>query len=144
MRRQTTYLKAPEVKRAWRLVDAEGAALGRLASEVAVVLMGKHRPDYTPHVDTGDYVVVINGKKVGLSGNKATQKMKLRYTEYPGGLKAESYGQVRERQPARLIEDAVKRMLPKSRLGRAMLGKLKVYPGTEHPHASGGMTKLEV
>lgn len=144
MRRQTTYLKTPEVKRAWRLVDAEGASLGRLASEVAVVLMGKHRPDYTPHVDTGDYVVVINGKKVGLTGNKAVQKMKLRYTEYPGGLKAQSYGQVRERQPARLIEDAVKRMLPKSRLGRAMLGKLKVYPGTEHPHASGGLVKLEV
>ncbi len=144
MRRQTTYLKNPEVKRAWRVVDAEGAALGRLASEVAVVLMGKHRPEYTPHVDTGDYVVVLNGTKVGLSGNKATQRMKLRYTEYPGGLKAESYGQVRERHPARLIEDAVKRMLPKSRLGRAMLSKLKVYPGTEHPHAKTGMVKLEV
>lgn len=144
MRRQTTYLKTPEVKRAWRLVDADGTSLGRLASEVAVVLMGKHRPDYTPHVDTGDYVVVINGKKVGLTGNKAVQKMKLRYTEYPGGLKAESYGQVREHQPARLIEDAVKRMLPKSRLGRAMLGKLKVYPGTEHPHGAGSLVKLEV
>lgn len=144
MRRQTTYLKSPQVQRNWRIVDADGLSLGRLASDVAVVLMGKHRPDYTPHVDTGDYVVVVNGTKVALTGNKATQKLKLRYTEYPGGLKAETYGQVRDRQPARLIEDAVKRMLPKSRLGRAMLTKLKVYPGSEHPHAANKPVELKI
>jgi large subunit ribosomal protein L13 len=98
--------------------------------------MGKHRPEYTPHVDTGDYVVIINAHHVGLTGNKAEQRLKLRYTGYPGGLKARTYGQVRADDPEKLIEDAVRRMLPKNRLGRVMLKKLKVYPGTDHPHAS--------
>jgi large subunit ribosomal protein L13 len=136
MRRQTYFAKNGEVQRVWRHVDAADQPLGRLAVEVATVLMGKHRPEYTPHVDTGDYVIVTNGTKVGLSGRKAEQRLKQRYTEYPGGLKLETYGSVRDRRPEKLIEDAVKRMLPKSRLGRHMLAKLKVYPGAEHPHAA--------
>lgn len=136
MRRQTFFAKAGQVPKRWLHVDAEGQALGRLAVDIATVLMGKHRPEYTPHTDTGDYVIVTNATKVGLSGNKAEQKFKLRYTEYPGGLKAETYGSLRDRKPQQLIEDAVKRMLPKSRLGRHMLAKLKVYPGAEHPHAA--------
>ncbi len=135
MRRQT-YLATPQTVpgKAWRLVDATEQPLGRLAVEVATVLMGKHRPEYTPHVDCGDFVIVTNAHKVGLTGRKAEQRLKLRYTRYPGGLKAESYGQLRERRPGKLIEDAVRRMLPKSRLGRHMLTKLKVYPDATHPH----------
>ena len=136
MRRETWVAKANEVDKAWRVVDAEGIPLGRLATEVATVLMGKHRPEYTPHIDTGDFVVVLNAGKIGLTGRKADQKLKLRYTGYPGGQKAVTFGRVREDNPERLIEDAVKRMLPKNRLGRVMLKKLKVYPGTDHPHTS--------
>lgn len=134
MRRQTWMAKKGDVDPNWRVVDATDQPLGRLASDVAMVLMGKHRPEYTPHVDCGDYVIILNAGKVALTGKKAEQKMKLRYTGYPGGLKAESYGALRERRPEKLIEDAVRRMLPKNRLGRHMLKKLKVYPGTEHPH----------
>jgi large subunit ribosomal protein L13 len=136
MRRQTFFAKNGELHKTWRHVDAEGQPLGRLAVDVATVLMGKHRPEYTPHVDTGDFVIVTNATKVALTGNKAEQRLKMRYTEYPGGLKTETYGSVRERKPQKLIEDAVRRMLPKNRLGRVMLTKLKVYPGAEHPHAS--------
>ena len=136
MRRQTFYAKAGEVPKQWRHVDAEGQPLGRLAVDIATVLMGKHRPEYTPHVDTGDYVIVTNGTKVALTGRKGEQRLKMRYSEYPGGLKTETYASVRDRKPEKLIEDAVKRMLPKSRLGRVMLTKLKVYPGAEHPHAN--------
>lgn len=134
MRRQTWMAKQGDVEPTWRVMDATDQPLGRLASDVAMVLMGKHRPEYTPHVDCGDYVIILNAGKVALTGNKAEQKMKLRYTGYPGGLKAESYGHLRERRPEKLIEDAVRRMLPKNRLGRHMLKKLKVYPGSEHPH----------
>ena len=136
MRRQTFFAKSGEIPKQWRQVDAEGQPLGRLAVEVATVLMGKHRPEYTPHVDTGDYVIVTNASKVALTGNKGEQRLKMRYTEYPGGLKTETYASVRDRKPEKLIEDAVRRMLPKNRLGRVMLTKLKVYPGAEHPHAS--------
>ncbi len=138
MMRRQTYLANPQTApaKAWRLVDATDQPLGRLAVEIATVLMGKHRPEYTPHVDCGDFVIVTNATKVGLGGNKAEYRMKLRYTRYAGGLKAESYGSLRERRPEKLVEDAVKRMLPKNRLGRHMLAKLKVYPGAEHPHAS--------
>lgn len=134
MRRQTWMAKKGDLEANWRVMDATDQPLGRLASDVAMVLMGKHRPEYTPHVDCGDYVIILNAGKVGLTGKKADQKMKLRYTGYPGGLKAESYGSLRDRRPERLIEDAVRRMLPKNRLGRVMLKKLKVYPGTDHPH----------
>ncbi len=133
-RRQTFYAKPGDVEKKWHVVDAEGVSLGRLASEVAIILMGKHRPEYTPHIDTGDFVIVTNAGKVGLTGKKAEHSLKLRYTGYPGGLKAETYGNLRDRKPDKLIEDAVRRMLPKNRLGRHMLKKLKVYPGAEHPH----------
>jgi len=142
MRRETYMAKPGEVQNIWRVVDADGQSLGRLAAEIAIVLMGKHKPEYTPHVDCGDHVIVINGKKVGLTGNKATQKLKLRYTGYPGGQRAETYGSVRERRPEKLIEDAVRRMLPKNRLARVMISKLRVYPGTEHPHQSNGPVAL--
>jgi large subunit ribosomal protein L13 len=133
-RRQTTYAKPGDIEFHWRLVDAEGQHLGRMAAEIAIVLMGKHRPEYTPHVDSGDFVIVTNAGKVVMTGRKAEQRLKMRYTRYPGGLKTETYGMVRERKPEKLIEDAVRRMLPKSRLGRVMLSKLKVYPGADHPH----------
>ena len=140
----TASLKPAEVEKKWIVIDAENAVVGRLASFIAMRLRGKHRPDYTPHVDCGDFVVVVNAGKVGLTGRKAEQKMKQRYTRYPGGLKEESYGRLRERRPERLVEDAVKRMLPKNRLGRHMLTKLKVYPGTEHPHQSQQPVKMEI
>ena len=134
--RQTTFAKPSTVEQSWRIVDADGERLGRLATRIAVVLMGKHRPEYTPHVDTGDYVIVTNAEKIDLTGKKLDQKMKTRYTGYPGGLKAETYRSLRERRPEFLIEDAVRRMLPKGRLGRRMLKKLKVYRGAEHPHTA--------
>ena len=135
LRRQTFMAKNGDVERVWRHADAENVPLGRLASEVAVVLMGKHRPEYTPHVDCGDFVIVTNASKVKLTGRKAEQKMRQTYTGFPGGQKTETYGNLRERKPQLLIEDAVRRMLPKNRLGRQMLKKLKVYEGTDHPHA---------
>jgi large subunit ribosomal protein L13 len=134
MPRQTTFFKAGEVEQHWHHVDADDRVLGRMATTIATVLMGKHRPEYTPHVDCGDFVVVTNAAKVRLTGRKAEQRMKLRYSGYPGGLKARSYGDVLEKHPERIVEDAVRRMLPKSRLGRQMLSKLKVYPGPDHPH----------
>lgn len=132
--RQTTFLKAPEVTHNWYHLDADGKRLGRMASQIAVVLMGKHKPDYTPHIDTGDFVVITNAAKVEMSGNKLDQRVKTRFSGYPGGLKAETYRSIRNRKPEFLIEDAVRRMLPKGRLGRAMLNKLKVYPADTHPH----------
>lgn len=141
--RQTTFAKSGEIERTWRLVDAEGVPLGRLASQVSTYLMGKHRPDYTPHIDCGDYIIIINADKVVLTGKKAQHKMKARYSGYPGGLKMESYGSLRERRPHALVEDAVRRMLPKGILGRQMLKKLKVYSGTEHPHQAQSPVPME-
>ena len=134
MPRQTYFAKAGDLKARWHHVDAEGKVLGRMATGIATVLMGKHCPEYTPHVDCGDFVVVTNAAKVVLTGKKAEQKMKLTYSGYPGGLRARSHGEMLRTQPARLVEDAIRRMLPKSRLGRQMLSKLKVYAGSEHPH----------
>ncbi len=134
LRRQTYSAKPDDVVKKWHVVDADSVSLGRLATDVAVVLMGKHRPEYTPHIDTGDFVIVTNASKIQLTGNKATQKYRKRYSGYPGGQKLESFGSLRERRPEVLIEDAVRRMLPKTRLGRQMIKKLKVYPGTDHPH----------
>ena len=145
MSRRQTYLAKPnELTKSWRIVDVMDIPLGRLAAEVAMVLMGKHRPDYTPHVDSGDFVIVTNAKKVAMTGRKAEQRMKLRYSQYPGGLKAESYGQVRDRKPELLVEDAVRRMLPKNRLARVMLKGLMVYPGAEHPHGAQNPVALTV
>lgn len=143
MRRQTTW-KIKDVKKTWRVIDADGIALGRLAAEVATVLMGKHRPEYTPFADTGDPVVVINATKVGLSGNKAEQKMSKHWTGYPNGLRMESYGSLRQRRPEKLVSDAVRRMLPKSRLARVMLSNLKIYPGAEHPHSDMKPVELKI
>jgi len=132
-----TYLAKPgEVSPKWLLFDAEGVVLGRMASRIAMVLQGKHHARYTPHVDTGDFVVVTNASKVVLTGTKADTRIHRWHTGYLGGLKEVSAGQLRQRDPERLVRLAVRRMLPKTRLGAQMLGKLKVYPGAEHPHAA--------
>ena len=130
----TYYAKPGEVKREWVLIDAEDQILGRVATRAAHILKGKHKPEYTPHVDTGDFVVIVNADKIRLSGNKAAQKTYYRHSGYPGGLKAESFERAMERHPERVIEHAVKGMLPKNTLGRAMGKKLKVYAGPTHPH----------
>jgi large subunit ribosomal protein L13 len=133
-RQMKTYMAQPgEVEQRWWVVDASERRVGRLASAIAVVLMGKHRPTYTPHVDTGDHVVVINADKIEFSGKKWQQKLYRWYTGYQG-LKSETAEHRRDRRPELIIEEAVRRMLPKSRLGRKMLDKLKVYAGSEHPH----------
>ena len=131
-----TYMAKPgEVQRKWLHVDAEGKVVGRLACDIAVRLMGKHRPQYTPHVDTGDFVVVTNVDKVVLTGNKWANKKYTWYTGYPG-LRSEAAGKRHARHPDRILRDAVRRMLPKNKLGRQMLAKLKLYAGPDHPHAS--------
>lgn len=126
--------KASEIKREWRVVDATGQTLGRLASEIAQFLKGKHRPGYAPHMDTGDYVVVVNAEKIKVTGRKLTQKQYYRHSGYPGGFRIMSLAEMKARYPRRVIEHAVKGMLPHNTLGRAMLKKLKVYEGPEHPH----------
>lgn len=126
--------KTNEIDRKWYLIDAEGKVLGRLASEIATILSGKHKPIYTPHVDTGDFVVVINADKIKLTGKKLEQKNYIYHTGYPGGLKKIPYERLIKERPERIIELAVKGMLPKNRLGRKMIKKLKVYAGPEHKH----------
>ncbi len=128
--------KANEVERKWYVIDAEGKVLGRLASEIASVLRGKRKPIFTPHVDCGDFVIVINADKVVLTGDKLNQKIHAYHTGYPGGRKEIVYSEMIEKRPEKVIELAVKGMLPKSRLGRQMIKKLKVYAGAEHPHAA--------
>jgi len=130
----TYFPKAGEIARKWYVVDASGQALGRLASQVARILMGKENPQYTPFIDTGDHVVVINAEKVKISGMKSVQKQYHRYTGYPGGLRTEDYRKRFARKPELVIEDAVKRMLPKTKMGTHMYTKLKVYKGDRHPH----------
>ncbi len=122
--------------RRWVLIDAEGRPLGRVASRAAIVLRGKHRPDFTPHHDAGDFVIVINAAKVLLTGAKADAKLYHRHTGYPGGIRTMSAGKMRQEKPERLLETAVRGMLPKNRLGRRLFTKLKVYRGAEHPHAA--------
>ena len=126
--------KAKDIKWEWHVVDVGGETLGRVASQVANLLMGKHKPIYAPHIDTGDYVVVINAAKVKVTGKKAEQKIYYRHSGYPGGLRSLTFKEVSSRYPTRVIEQAVKGMLPKNRLGRAMFKKLRVYPGSDHPH----------
>ena len=128
--------KANEVERKWYVIDAEGKVLGRLASEIASVLRGKRKPIFTPHVDCGDFVIVINADKVVLTGDKLNQKVHAYHTGYPGGRKEVVYAEMMAKRPEKVIELAVKGMLPKSRLGRQMIKKLKVYAGPEHPHAA--------
>jgi large subunit ribosomal protein L13 len=131
---KTVSTKPADVTRDWFVVDAEGKTLGRMASEIARLLRGKHKPEYTPHVDTGDYIIVVNAEKVRVTGNKARDKMYYRHTGYPGGLRSMSFEKMVAHAPERTVEFAVKGMLPKGPLGRAMYSKLKVYAGTEHPH----------
>lgn len=132
-----TFTAKPEsVKREWLIIDAEGLTLGRLATEVASRLRGKHKPEYTPHVDTGDYIIVINADKVHVTGKKAQDKMYYRHSGYIGGLKEVNFQDLQARKPGRAIELAVNGMLPKGPLGRAMFKKMKIYAGAEHPHAS--------
>ncbi|MDJ0863092.1 MAG: 50S ribosomal protein L13 [Gammaproteobacteria bacterium] len=132
-----TFSAKPEsVERGWFVVDATDKVLGRLASEIALRLRGKHKPEYTPHVDTGDYIVVVNAEKVHVTGRKANNKMYHRHTGYPGGLKSETFDKLVSKAPERVIETAVKGMLPKGPLGRSMYRKLKVYAGPEHQHAA--------
>src|SRR4030042_6675065 len=132
---QKTYsLKASDINKKWYLVDADGKVLGRLASEVAKILRGKHKPEFTPHLDMGDNVIIINAEKVVLTGNKSQDKEYFRHSQYPGGIKFVNIKKFWERQPEFVIEHAVKCMLPKGRLGRKIFGNLKVYAGTEHPH----------
>ncbi|MCZ2723052.1 50S ribosomal protein L13 [Marinomonas sp. 15G1-11] len=133
---KTFTAKPAEVTRDWYIVDAEGKTLGRLATEIARRLRGKHKAEYTPHVDTGDYIVVINAEKVHVSGNKAQDKQYYRHTGYPGGLRSMSFEKLIDHAPERVLELAVKGMLPKGPLGRAMHKKMKVYAGTQHPHAA--------
>lgn len=133
---KTYVVKEGEIKREWYVVDAEGKTLGRLASTIARILMGKHKPYYTPHLDTGDYVIVVNADKIQVTGRKLDQKMYYRYSGYPGGLKSVTLRKQLSTRPERVIWAAVRNMLPKNKLGRAMLKKLKVYASPEHPHAA--------
>jgi large subunit ribosomal protein L13 len=133
---QKTYSAKPtEVQRSWFVVDAEGKTLGRLASAIAATLRGKNKPTYTPHIDTGDFVVVVNADKVRVTGNKETQKVYYRHSNYPGGLRAVTFKDQRRTHPDRIIESAVAGMLPRTTLGRQQMKKLKIYAGAEHPHA---------
>jgi len=133
---KTKSLRNEDVQRDWHIVDAEGKTVGRLCTTIATVLRGKHKPNYTPHIDGGDYVIVINADKVQFSGNKWRAKEYLRYSGYPGGLKRRTAEEMLVKKPEAIVEKAVKGMLPKNRLGRAVFRKLFVYAGTEHPHAA--------
>jgi large subunit ribosomal protein L13 len=132
------------VKRDWYVVDAEGKTLGRLASEIARRLRGKHKPEYTPHIDTGDYIIVINAEKIAVTGNKETDKVYYSHSEYPGGLRSITLDKLREKAPERIIKSAVKGMLPRSPLGRAMFKKLRVFVGPEHTHAAQQPKELNI
>ena len=143
MKKSTRYAKAGEVERNWVLIDAEGATLGRLATKAAMILRGKNKPQYTPNADTGDFVVIVNADKVVLTGNKADQKRYWRYSGYLGGLKFESFREAMAKHSERVVEHAVKGMLPKTTLGRAQGMKLKVYAGPEHPHAAQNPTQID-
>lgn len=140
-----SYLaKTNEVERKWRTVDADGQVLGRLAVKVAMALMGKDKPVYTPHVDTGDFVVIVNADKIVITGDKAEHKSYQTYSQYPGGQKTISYARMMEKYPERVVKLAVKRMLPKNTLGHNMLRKLKVYAGPDHPHTAQQPVKMEL
>jgi large subunit ribosomal protein L13 len=132
-----TYSPKPgEVARTWHVIDAEDVVLGRLASNVAILLRGKHKPTFAPHVDTGDFVIIVNADKVVLTGNKREQSFAYRHSGYPGGLRKQSFGELLDTRPERLLEKVVKGMLPKNKLGRAQGKKLKVYAGPDHPHTA--------
>ncbi|RTZ73034.1 MAG: 50S ribosomal protein L13 [Gammaproteobacteria bacterium] len=140
----TVSAKPAEVRRDWYIIDAEGKTLGRMASEIARRLKGKHKPIYTPHVDTGDYIVVVNAEKLRVTGNKLQDKMYHHHTGYVGNLKSISLGKLLEKAPERVLQNAVKGMLPRNPLGRAMFRKLKVYAGPEHPHQAQQPKPLDI
>jgi len=141
----TTFMaKKKQVQQKWLLVDADGAVLGRMAAKIAPILMGKNKPEYTPHVDTGDYVIVVNAEKIKLTGKKAEQKEYDYYTHHPGGHKYVSFAEMMARKPEKVVELAVRRMLPKNALGRRVLKKLKVYRGPEHDHQAQRPEKIEL
>ena len=133
-----------ERDRTWVVVDAEGKTLGRLATRIADILRGKHKPTYTPHVDVGDFVVVVNAEKIRVTGKKLTDKLYWRHSGYPGGIRSRTLAEMLEKQPEEVIRKAVKGMMPRNRLSRQQLTKLKVYAGTEHPHEAQSPTKIEV
>ena len=141
---RTFMARKETVQRDWYVIDATGISLGRLASRVALVLMGKHKPTYTPHVDTGDFVIIINAEKVGFTGNKLRDKRVYRHSGYPGGFRSSTYAEIMAKHPTRLIEKVVKGMLPKNKLGSKMLKKLRVYKGAEHGHAAQQPTAMEL
>ena len=143
MKKSTQFAKQGEVERKWVLIDADGATLGRLATTATMALRGKNKPQYTPNADTGDFVVVINADKVQLTGTKAEKKQYWRYSGYLGGLKFESFREAMEKHPERVIEHAVKGMLPKTSLGRKQATKLKVYAGPEHPHTAQNPVQID-
>jgi large subunit ribosomal protein L13 len=141
---KTYSAKKETAKHKWYVIDATDKTLGRMATEIANRLRGKHKAEYTPHVDTGDYVVVVNAEKVKVTGNKTTDKMYYHHTGYPGGIKSISFDKLLDKAPERAIESAVKGMMPKNKLSRAMLSKLKVYAGSEHPHQAQQPQLLEI
>ncbi len=143
-RQQSFMAKAGEVQRKWLVVDATDRPLGRLATRLATVLQGKHRPTWTPHIDTGDFVVVTNIAKIKLTGNKRETEVHTKWTEYPGGLREASLGQLMAKSPETVLRLAVRRMLPKGRMGKAMLKKMKMYRGAEHPHTAQSPEKAEL
>lgn len=141
----TTYSpKASDVERSWHVVDAEGLVLGRLATEVASILRGKHKATFTPHMDMGDHVIIVNADKVVLTSGKADRKFVHRHSGYPGGLRTETYAQKMARKPEQAVMDTIRGMLPKTRLGRAQISKLKVYAGPTHPHSAQDPQPLEI
>ena len=141
---KTASAKPAEVERAWHIIDGENVVVGRLASKIASILRGKHKTSFTPHVDTGDFVIVINAEKVRFTGLKETKKEYFRHSGYPGGVTLTSVKDMRAKKPTFLLENAVKGMLPKGPLGRGMIKKLKVYAGTEHPHEAQQPTELKI
>ncbi len=136
--------KPGDIERRWHVIDASDVVLGRLATQSAVLLRGKHKPIFAPHVDTGDFVVIINAGKVALTGNKREQKLAYRHSGYPGGLRSVSYTELLDKNPQRAVEKAIRGMLPKNSLGRQMLTKLKVYAGPEHPHLAQKPVPFEI
>ena len=141
---KTFSAKSHEVKRDWYIVDATGKVLGRVAAEIARRLRGKHKPEFTPHVDTGDYIVVVNADKLRVTGNKTKDKIYYRHTGYPGGIYSTSFEKLQAKHPERVLQKAVKGMLPKGPLGYAMIKKMKVYAGAEHPHSAQQPKALEI
>ncbi len=144
MNRYTVMQKKEEVTRNWYEIDAEGKILGKVAAEIAVRLMGKHKPSYTPHVDGGDFVIVTNADKFAVTGNKMLNKKYYRHSGYPGGLKVRNLKEMLEKKPTEVIRKAVERMLPKNKLGSQMIGRLKIYTGTEHAHVAQKPERIEL